>query len=740
LPVKPRSKKTAKQSVAAIQSVIGQIDQEHPLAVATDPKPEEFEPEDLRPRRSEARRNRSRRLARNIREADSEPADPGKLEETNQGKTLEPEGKAKAAAKPADDDDNLYGPYDDEPAPEAKANANPAAAAKPAYLDDYSDDAPAPKARAKAKAGKTSRVKKAKGQSKKNQSADSGGSAGAAVTESEVSQPAKSKGTKKKATAKTGSTAVAARKGEEPIRLGALEALVAEQSFFICLRRSYPDCFLPDWSAVPAIDDKAFQHSHVVGFGGVAGPAVDRAQVLARAMAADRAGANRAVPVKKKLGTTSAVQVKLELLEAVPPCYGTLVQVKQEVCDEAEASSADPNVDRAGGEEQQHPESQSREEFGLADVQEELGETEELRRLDFTHKLEDSTKAFTEKRKAVIRARLAERQPMEMFKKLTFHWTDVQIRRQTTRVKMARSSEPKEQYLFRMLKACPAMTRKIKESHVYVFVADPGNLRYPTVLVRCPLEEELRFGWLEEHVREHWKVPAHQPGSMVVWTEAFGRIDRETKLDEFPLWNGDTVFLVGEAEFAHDDAVKEELGELLLFESNWKGGSDQRDKFYTHWKRLQLAILGEHNGLPNRLMRLQLLDKMHDLFLQKTTKSYRAFVPAILNSLGRYSEADKLELFKSCGVRPRKYDMFWNLLAASDVEAALRRSVKYPLRGDAAREAKFKAAIKKIDQQKVKAETSDAAQARVKEKQEDEEQGGEQEQEAPRRQGLRPRG
>ncbi|CAE8615419.1 unnamed protein product [Polarella glacialis] len=150
-------------------------------------------------------------------------------------------------------------------------------------------------------------------------------------------------------------------------------------------------------------------------------------------------------------------------------------------------------------------------------------------------------------------------------------------------------------------------------------------------------------------------------------------------------------------------------------------------------KGCSLQSFGEHSGLPNRLMRLQLLDKMHDLFLQKTTKSYRAFVPAILNSLGRYSEADKLELFKSCGVRPCKYDMFWNLLAASDVEAALRRSVKYPLRGDAAREAKFKAAIKKIDQQKVKAETSDAAQARVKEKQEDEEQDGEQEQEAPRR-------
>ncbi|CAE8656263.1 unnamed protein product [Polarella glacialis] len=142
---------------------------------------------------------------------------------------------------------------------------------------------------------------------------------------------------------------------------------------------------------------------------------------------------------------------------------------------------------------------------------------------------------------------------------------------------------------------------------------------------------------------------------------------------------------------------------------------------------LQHAILGEHFGIPFKLVRLELLDTMLDLSLQKTPKSYKAFVPAIFSSIRRFTEADKLELLKSCRVTPSKHDKFWDLLDAEQVEAELRRSVKYPLKGDAAREA-FRAWR---DQQKlVKAET------KVQKEQEDEGQDEEQE-EAPRRKGLR---
>ncbi|CAE8590914.1 unnamed protein product [Polarella glacialis] len=506
----------------------------------------------------------------------------------------------------------------------------------------------------------------------------------------------KGRGTKRTASSEAASAVIAAPEEDEPIRLSAFEARVAEESFFTFLRRFHPDSFLPDWSAVPVLDATAFQLSPVVSFGGEAGAAVEKAP--------------------KAPGAKAPVQVKQELPDEVPPCDTTFVQAEEE--------------------EQQDPESPSHEPPGLAEVAEEPEETEELRRKEFRQHFADQCRAFGERKRSVIQARLAEEDPTGIFEKLIVHWTEEQLKRQTTLGKV-RIPETKEQFLFRILKACPAMATKVRQrSHVYFFLADPGNLRFPTVMVQCPLEEGFCFGWLEERLREYWKLPPHQPGSMVLWTEAFGRIDRETELNALPIWNGDTVFLLGEEEFTHHDAVKDELGELLFFESNRKGASGQRDIFLTHWKRLQHAILGEHVGIPFKGVRLKLLDTMLDFFLQKTPKSYRAFVPAIINSIRRYTEADKLELFRSCGVRPGKYDDFWDLLDAEQVEAELRRSVKYPLTGDAGREVKAARALAKVDanrdQQKlVKAET------KVKKKQEDEGQDEEQEEEAPRRRGLR---
>ncbi|CAE8632077.1 unnamed protein product [Polarella glacialis] len=668
LPFTPRSKKAAGQTDTENQPVTGQVAQEQPLVFSED--------ESAAIPRAEARRTR----ARMIREADEDfDPDQKRLEETITGTALEPEGKRKAATKLDEDEFMLFilslppntkakaeakavakQPSRRRGKGKAKAAAKPAkhklskakkanadaAVAKLAHSDHNSDQEPATKPGRPRQAASSKKQSKEKGDS----------------------QFPKGRGTKRTASSEAASAVIAAPEEDEPIRLSAFEARVAEESFFTFLRRFHPDSFLPDWSAVPVLDATAFQLSPVVSFGGEAGAAVEKAP--------------------KAPGAKAPVQVKQELPDEVPPCDTTFVQVQQELCDTAEAEE----------EEQQDPESPSHEPPGLAEVAEEPEETEELRRKEFRQHFADQCRAFGERKRSVIQARLAEEDPTGIFEKLIVHWTEEQLKRQTTLGKV-RIPETKEQFLFRILKACPAMATK-------------------------------------ERLREYWKLPPHQPGSMVLWTEAFGRIDRETELNALPIWNGDTVFLLGEEEFTHHDAVKDELGELLFFESNRKGASGQRDIFLTHWKRLQHAILGEHVGIPFKGVRLKLLDTMLDFFLQKTPKSYRAFVPAIINSIRRYTEADKLELFRSCGVRPGKYDDFWDLLDAEQVEAELRRSVKYPLTGDAGREVKAARALAKVDanrdQQKlVKAET------KVKKKQEDEGQDEEQEEEAPRRRGLR---